>query len=156
MGMISDLEHIKCTGLLEENYVGRLAYIYENEPHVVPSTYFFDKNNKRLLCFASNGHRIHALRQYNRVSFQVDQVESFRSWKSVQVHGIFEELAGERAKNGLKLFVDGVQNTIEHKNVERPNFLSLFSSKLQETDMPVVYSITLTKITGKAVTEPHK
>jgi hypothetical protein len=40
--------------------------------------------------------------------------------------------------------------------VERPNFLSLFSSKLQETDMPVVYSITLTKITGKAVTEPHK
>ncbi|MBO0323759.1 pyridoxamine 5'-phosphate oxidase family protein [Muricauda sp. CAU 1633] len=151
MSMISDLEPIKCTGLLADNYVGHLAYIANNEPHVVPSTYFFDEEHKCILCFASNGHRINALRKYNKVSFQVDSVESFRYWQSVQVHGTFEELTGDYAKLCLKRFADGVQRTIDHKNAERPHFLSHFSGKLQETEMPVVYRIAVTKITGKSV-----
>ncbi len=33
-----DLEPLQCEHLLSDNYVGRLAYIADNEPYVVPST----------------------------------------------------------------------------------------------------------------------
>ena len=69
---MKDMEPVQCEQLLEDNYVGHLAYIADNEPHVVPSTYFFDKGAKCILCFASNGHRIAALREHNKVSFQVE------------------------------------------------------------------------------------
>ncbi|WP_192938404.1 pyridoxamine 5'-phosphate oxidase family protein [Flagellimonas sp.] len=149
--MIIDLEPIKCNALLTDNYVGRLAYIADHEPHVVPSTYFFDADQGCILCFASNGHRINALRKCNKVSFQVDRIESFRHWQSVQVHGTYQELAGDRAKECLKRFAEGVERTIDHKNAERPHFLSHFSGRLQEAEMPVVYRIAVTKITGKSV-----
>ena len=93
-----DLEPLQCEHLLSDNYVGRLAYIADNEPYVVPSTYYFHKEEKSILCFASNGHRINALRKHDKVSFQVDRIESFRHWESVQVHGRFEALAGASAK----------------------------------------------------------
>ncbi|MEQ5791463.1 pyridoxamine 5'-phosphate oxidase family protein [Muricauda sp. NFXS6] len=150
---MTNLEPLKCEKLLMDNYVGRLAYIADNEPHVVPSTYFFDKDEKSILCFASNGHRINALRQYNKVSFQVDHIESFRHWESVQAHGNFQELTGESAKQYLKHFAEGVQRTIDHKNADRPHFLSHFSGRLQETEMPVVYRIAVTQITGKSVND---
>ncbi|AEM71842.1 hypothetical protein Murru_2818 [Allomuricauda ruestringensis DSM 13258] len=151
MSTIADLELVKCTGLLTDNYVGHLAYIANNEPHVVPSTYFFDQDEKSILCFASNGHRINALRKCNTVSFQVDSIKSFRNWQSVQVHGTFQELTGDCAKLCLKRFAEGVQRTIDHENAERPHFLSHFSGKLQEAEMPVVYRIAVSKITGKSV-----
>ena len=53
---MTDMEPVKCEKLLADNYVGHLAYIADNEPHVVPSTYFFDEDRKCILCFASNGH----------------------------------------------------------------------------------------------------
>ncbi len=149
--MIADLEPVKCNGLLADNYVGHLAYIANNEPHVIPSTYFFDEEQKCILCFASDGHRINALRKCNKISLQVDSIQSFRHWQSVQVHGTFQELTGDCAKQGLKRFADGVQQTIDNKNAERPHFLSHFSGRLQETEMPVVYRIAVTKITGKSV-----
>ncbi len=149
--MIADLEPIKCNSLLTDNYVGRLAYIADNEPHVIPSTYFFDADQECILCFASNGHRINALRKCNKVSFQVDNIESFRHWQSVQVHGTYQELKGDHAKESLKRFAEGVERTIDHKNAERPHFLSHFSGRLQEAEMPVVYRIAVTKITGKSV-----
>ena len=148
-----DLEPLQCEHLLNDNYVGRLAYIADNEPYVVPSTYYFLKEEKSILCFASNGHRINALRKHDKVSFQVDRIESFRHWESIQVHGRFEELAGNAAKQYLKHFAEGVQRTIDRKNAERPHFLSHFSGRLQEAEMPVVYRIAVTDITGKLVKE---
>ncbi|MFD2099114.1 pyridoxamine 5'-phosphate oxidase family protein [Flagellimonas iocasae] len=149
--MMIDLEPVQCEQLLVDNYLGHLAYMANNEPHVVPSTYFFDKDERSILCFASNGHRVNSLRKYNKVSFQVDSIKSFRHWKSVQVHGIFQELTGDSAKSCLKRFSDGVQRTIDNKNAERPHFLSHFSGRLQEAEMPVVYRIAVTKMIGKSV-----
>lgn len=148
---MTDLEPIKCEQLLADNYVGHLAYIADNQPYVIPSTYYFLKNEKSILCFASNGHRINALRKCNKVSFQVDRIKSFRDWESVQVHGCFHELTGNRAKQYLKHFAEGVQETIDLKNAQRPHFLSHFSGRLQEEEMPVVYFIVINQMTGKSV-----
>lgn len=150
---MTDLKPFQCERLLADNYVGRLAYIANNQPYVVPSTYYFDPQEKSILCFASNGHRVDSLRKHDKVSFQVDKIESFRHWESVQVHGNFQELTGNRAKHYLQLFAEGVQRTIDHKNAERPHFLSHFSGRLQEAEMPVVYRIAVTEITGKSVEE---
>lgn len=150
---MTDLEPIKCEQLLADNYVGHLAYIADNQPYVIPSTYYFLKDEKSILCFASNGHRINALRKCNKVSFQVDRIKSFRDWESVQVHGCFHELKGNRAKQYLKHFAEGVQETIDLKNAQRPHFLSHFSGRLQEEEMPVVYCIVINQMTGKSVTD---
>ena len=151
-----DLEPTACEKVLADNYVGRLAYIADNEPHVVPSTYFYDMDERCILCFATNGHRINALRKNNKVSLQVDTFISFRHWESVQAHGSFQELLGDTAKQALKHFAEGVQQTIDNKKAERPHFLSHFSGRLQEVEMPVVYRIAVTKITGKSVEDLPK
>ena len=127
---MKDMEPVQCEQLLEDNYVGHLAYIADNEPHVVPSTYFFDKGAKCILCFASNGHRIAALREHNKVSFQVDCIVSFRHWESVQVHGVFQELTGDNAKYCLKQFAEGVERTIDQKKSGAPPFFKSFFRKV--------------------------
>lgn len=119
--MIIDLESIECLEILNANYFGHLAYISENRPFVTPITYFYDAEEKSILSYSGNGHKIDAMRKYNHVSIQVENVQSIQEWSSVQVHGTFEELKGSTAKKYLHKFAQGVQDTIENSKGKDQN-----------------------------------
>ncbi len=147
--MIKDLELSECLDLLRNNYIGRLAFVSHGDPYIVPITYFHDSEEKNILSYAATGHKIEAMRRYGSVALQIDEIKSIQQWRSVQVHGKFEELHGSTAKKYLHRFVEGVQDTIIQKKGISPKFIQDFSSRLQKRGIPIVYRISINDINGK-------
>lgn len=147
--MIKKLEKTECISVLQNNYIGHLAYVYLNRPYMVPMTYFFDKKTNAIICYSAEGHKIKAMRKNSTVSFEVTTIESVHEWKSVLAHGTYEELAGSNIKLKLHAFSLGVKNIIKRKEQRELNFISEFSSKIYKNDLPIAFLIRIEDITGK-------
>jgi hypothetical protein len=147
--MIKKLEDKKRTELLSRNYVGHLAFIDQGSPYIIPITYFYDKEGHYILSYSSEGHKIMAMRRNKQVSLCVDEIDSVNTWRSILVHGEFEEFEGSNAKYQLHEFSEGVKNVIALKEHRNLRFISEFSSKLESEGTPIVYRIKITEITGK-------
>src|SRR5690606_28354032 len=146
--MFINLEDKEIKFILENNYIGYLGYIYNKRPYVVPITYFFDKEENAIICYSGQGHKINAMQKNKAVSLQVTTIDDLTNWKSVMVHGTFEQLFGSNAKAYLHKFSLGVKDVImeqEHKTV---NFLSEFSSKVYKENIPTVFRIKIEEFTG--------
>lgn len=152
---IRNLKMDDCLQLLNENYIGRLSFISHSSPYIIPITYFHDVEEKSILSYSTEGHKIDAMRKFPSVSFQVDEINTIQNWKSVLIHGKFEELQGSTAKKYLRKFSQGVQETIAKKIGESPKFISDFSSRLSERKLPIVYRIHINDISGKC-REPQR
>ncbi|MCG2462354.1 pyridoxamine 5'-phosphate oxidase family protein [Flavobacteriaceae bacterium F89] len=148
-GGIKNLKELECLRLLSENYVGRLAFIVSKNPYITPITYFYDAEENSILSYSAPGYKIEAMRKYQSIAFQVDDVQSIQEWRSVLVHGKFEQLGGSTAKKYLHRFSEGVQHTIAEKDNGTPKFIQDFSSRLQQRGIPIVYRIRITDVVGK-------
>ncbi len=137
------------TDVLRNNYNGHLAYISRGKPYVIPITYFFDHDDNSIISYSAEGHKIDAMRKNPSVSMVAEQIQSIVNWKSTLVHGTFEELEGEFAKQKLHEFHDGVKGIIHRKNHKEVEFINEFSSKLYSRGTPVVYRIKILEMTGK-------
>lgn len=146
--MITSLSKKECTQLLATNYVGHLAYIYNNRPYVVPITYFFDAN-KDIIGYSTEGHKTMALRKNNTISLEVSEIENINTWQSVLVHGTFIELSGSDAKKSLHDFANGIKNLVMIKEDKDLHFINEFSTKIYDENVPIVFKITVHEITGK-------
>ena len=147
--MSTDIEELDGLEILKRNYIGRLGYTDENGPYVLPITYFFDDKDHSILSYASEGHKIIAMRKSSMVSILVDEIKTIKDWKSVLVHGTFEELDGSAAKKFLHRFAEGVQDTIAKREGEHPKFISDFSVRLSQGKIPIVYRIKIDTISAK-------
>lgn len=139
----------ECNKLLSNNYIGRLAFISGANPFITPITYFYDVNENCILSYSSEGHKIDAMRKSKIVALQVDDIHTIQDWRSVMVHGEFEELKGSTAKHYLHKFAEGVQETIAKKEGTGAKFISDFSSRLTQKGIPIVYRIKLIEMSGK-------
>lgn len=147
--MYINLDDLEIKLILEKNYIGNLGYIYLNRPFVVPITYFFDKENNVIICYSGEGHKMNAMRKNNAVSLLVDDIESIGNWESVLVHGVFEEHFGSDAKSYLHKFSLGVKDVVFEKEHKKLDFISEFSSKIFNENVPSVFLIKIEGITGK-------
>lgn len=147
--MIKKLEETEGTALLSRNYIGHLAFIDQSSPYIIPITYFFDKEDRCILSYSSEGHKIKAMRRNKQVSLCVDEIDSVNQWRSILVHGEFEEVDGSDAKMLLHRFSEGVKKVIAIKELRDLHFISEFSSKLESAGIPIVYRIKITEISGK-------
>ena len=147
--MYINLDDQEIRFILENNYIGHLGYIYLNKPYVVPITYYFDKEENSIICYSGEGHKINAMRKQNAVSLLVEEIESIGNWESVLVHGVFEEHIGSDAKAYLHKFSLGVKNIIMEKEHKKVDFISEFSSKIFNENVPTVFIIKIEGITGK-------
>jgi nitroimidazol reductase NimA-like FMN-containing flavoprotein (pyridoxamine 5'-phosphate oxidase superfamily) len=149
IAMIKNLEDKEMKFILENNYIGHLSYIYQNKPYVVPITYYYDKPSNAIIGYSSEGHKIKAMRENSAVSLQVSEISTVNNWKSILVHGKFEQHFGSNAKAYLHAFSLGVKDVIMEKERTKLDFLSEFSSKIYKGESPVVYLIKIENITGK-------
>lgn len=147
--IFKDLQSEKCISLLSSNYIGRLAFISGKNPYITPITFHYDADSKSILSYSTEGHKIDAMKMNTAVALQVDEISSIQDWKSVLVHGTFEELQGSTAKQYLHKFAQGVQATIAEKEGSGPKFISDFSSRLTQKGMPIMYRIIINDISGK-------
>jgi len=147
--MIKNLEEKEMRFILENNYIGHLSYIYLSKPYVVPITYYFDKTSNAIICYSGEGHKITAMRKNNAVSLQVSEISTVNNWKSILVHGKFEQHFGSDAKSYLHAFSLGVKDVIMEKEQAKLDFISEFSSKIYKGETPIVFLIKIEEITGK-------
>ncbi len=148
--MLKNLEIDECLKVLGNNHIGRLGYIFGQTPYIIPITFCHDADSKCLISYSSNGHKLHAMRLYNKVTLQVDEIESLQNWKSVLVQGRFEELEGSDAKLYLHRFADGVRELLQQKKEEVPRFIKEFSNTQENRGIPTVYRIIINDMFGKA------
>jgi nitroimidazol reductase NimA-like FMN-containing flavoprotein (pyridoxamine 5'-phosphate oxidase superfamily) len=146
---MEDLTTKECIALLGNNYIGRIAYILKGNPEIVPITYYFDPENNSIISYSSIGGKIEAMRKNNSVSFQVDEISNVVHWKSVLIHGEYEELQGITAKHLLHKFTEGVKMLVHKKEKTSPKFISEFSSKITDNGIPVVYRINIKEVVGR-------
>ncbi len=147
--MFINLEDKEIKFILENNYIGHLGYIYQNRPYVVPITYFFDKENNNIICYSGDGHKMNAMRKNNAVALQVSEIDTVSNWQSVLVHGSFEPHFGSDAKAYLHKFSLGVKDVIMEQQHKQVNFISEFSSKIHNDNIPTVFLIKIEELTGK-------
>jgi nitroimidazol reductase NimA-like FMN-containing flavoprotein (pyridoxamine 5'-phosphate oxidase superfamily) len=147
--MIKQLNQTECLEVLRNNYIGHLGFISGRSPYVLPVTYFHNAEEKCILSYSAMGYKIEAMRKYHHIAFQVEDIKSIQNWRSVLIHGNFEELEGSTAKKELHTFAEGVQETISRIKGEKPKFIQDFSSRLQKETPPIVYRIHITEINGK-------
>ena len=145
--MIKNLDQGDCKLLLKQNYIGHLGYIYNNRPYVIPITYFYEDD--RIICYSGEGHKIDAMRKHAPVALEVSDIESVDHWQSIAVHGHYEEYEGSTAKALLHAFSLGIKDIIMKKEHRGLNFISEFSAKIANNDMPIVFVIHIEEITGK-------
>ena len=146
---MKDLDKKECLELLQKNYVGRVAYTASDRAEIVPITYFYDPEHHAITSYSGMGSKITAMRDHKEVSFQVDEIESLDHWKSVLLHGEYEELSGLSAKQQLHRFAEGVKKLIEKKDGHSAKYIEEFSSKESEDTIPIVYRIKITEFKGK-------
>jgi len=147
--MIKDLSEQRIVKLLGSNCVGSLGFIAQKSPHVLPVTYYFDAEHNQIISYSTEGKKIEAMREYPQVSLMVYEQDSLTSWRSVLVHGVFEELHQIDAKFNLKEFSRGIQNILEQRGQESNQFIEDFSSKAETGGIPIVYRIRIVDWSGK-------
>ena len=147
--MIRTLNEKENARLLETNYIGHLAYIYKSMPFVVPITYYFEMESNTIICYSAEGQKITAMRKNNNVALEVSEIDSVNDWKSILVHGTYEELEGIKASARLHDFSLGVKSLIINKKLRKLDFINQFSSKINKEDSSIVFHINIESITGK-------
>tara|TARA_R110002126_G_scaffold36043_7_gene110081 strand:- start:210 stop:671 length:462 start_codon:yes stop_codon:yes gene_type:complete len=147
--MRRNLDEKECKVLLEQNYIGRLAYISGGFPHIVPITYFYNSKTNTITSYSSEGHKIKEMRKNSSVCMAADEIASITNWKSVLVQGTYEELSSIDAKHMLHEFSEGVKKVINENYGEHPKYISEFSAKINAEDAPIVFRIHVHELTGK-------
>ncbi len=147
--MIKDLSESKIKKLLGSNCVGSLGFIAQKSPYVLPVTYYYDPEQNHIISHSMEGHKVGALREYPQVSLMVFEQDSITRWRSVLVHGIYEELRQIDAKFYLREFSEGVRKVLVAKEGSAARFIEEFSSKSEGEGVPLVYRIRITDWTGK-------
>lgn len=147
--MFKNLEDHEIVNILENNYIGQLGYIYLHRPYIVPITFYFDKENTAIICYSGDGHKMNAMRKNHAVSLHVSEIESVTNWKSVLLHGTFEQHFGSDAKAYLHKFSLGVKDVILENEHIKADFISEFSSKVYTDDNPAVFLIKIEEMSGK-------
>ena len=147
--MILKLGKSKCKKVLSNNYIGHLAYIDNNQPYVVPITYYYDDVTNAIIGYSGYGHKIKALRIKNVASIEVSEIDSVNKWRSVVVYGTYREFLGSTAKINLHKFSEGVKDIIKKTEGRDLKFLSEFSSKIFKEGSPIVFKIHIEDLTGR-------
>ncbi|WP_179334262.1 pyridoxamine 5'-phosphate oxidase family protein [Winogradskyella costae] len=145
--MVKSLKKEECQLILNQNYIGHLAYIYQNKPFVVPITYFY--SDHRIICYSGYGHKINAMRQHNNVAIEISEITSITNWKSVVAHGQYIELERSSAKALLHEFSLGVKDVIMRKELRDLDFINEFSAKVDSDEIPTIFVINIEELTGK-------
>jgi uncharacterized protein len=88
--LVGKLNKQEIEELLAENVFGHLGCSDAHDSYVYPSNYLYD--GKQIICHSQDGFKNRVMRTNKRVCFQVDVITDHSNWKSVMIHGEYEEI----------------------------------------------------------------
>jgi len=147
--MIGKLTYEEIEALLQENVMGRIGCNDGDKTYIVPVNYVYD--GKFIIAHSLEGMKIEMMRKNPHVCFEVDEMKSFTSWKSVIAWGEYQELTHERDRYyAMKLFTDRTIHLKTSKTAAAPVITGHdVPLKARENKRPVIYRIVLVHKTGR-------
>lgn len=91
------LNAIEIEQLLNSQVMGRIGCRYGDSIYIVPISYAYD--GKYVYCHTQEGMKVHLMREYPKVCFEVEHMADMANWKTVIGWGIFEELKDPEERN---------------------------------------------------------
>lgn len=98
--MLQELTTEIMDSILMNQVIGRIGCAANGQVLVEPMMYMYD--GRFIYGHTREGTKIDMLRQNPNTCFEVDEVLSPHSWRSVIIHGVFEELTGDERLDALR------------------------------------------------------
>ena len=143
--VIHELSAAQCYELLARNTVGRLGCARDNQPYIVPISFYFDQPGRCLYSFAVAGRKIDWMRSNPRVCVEVDEIGDEFHWNSVLVIGRFDELGEMQPDSGVR--ARALELLQQRQDWWLPGAARLASGGEHFT--PVVYRIKIDQLSGR-------
>ena len=114
--------------------------------HIVPVTYVLHEGF--IYIHSKEGLKIKVMRDNPFVCFQVDIIENMTNWRSVMIHGKYEELVNERDQQAaLEILMTRLEPFTISETVKHVQNLSQHDAR--KGLRPVAYRISITEKTGR-------
>ena len=91
--MTGELNRSEINEVLSNGYIGRIGCRDGERIYIVPVNYVYE--NGVIYCQSYEGMKVLLMRQSPGVCFEVEELRSFSSWRTVIAWGNFEELTTE-------------------------------------------------------------
>jgi nitroimidazol reductase NimA-like FMN-containing flavoprotein (pyridoxamine 5'-phosphate oxidase superfamily) len=103
--MIGDLMHTEIDHLLRTHQIGRLGVHGDGRTYVFPVAYGYD--GTFIYLHSAEGLKVQLMRAHPEVCFEVEEIVSPAQWRTVMVHGAFEELTDAAARDTAMVAIVG-------------------------------------------------
>ncbi|QEC76898.1 pyridoxamine 5'-phosphate oxidase family protein [Mucilaginibacter ginsenosidivorax] len=146
--MLGVLTDIQIESLLKQQVTGRLACHAGGTTYIVPINYFYSA--PYIYSHSAYGKKIEMMRQNPEVCFEVDDIQSIFSWKSVVAWGRFEEVTDIDEKARLMQgLIHRIMPLANHPANHPSHGITENDSDVGEKVELIIYKINLDKITGR-------
>lgn len=147
--MIGTLNNEEIEEVLKHNIIGRIGCSDEKKMYVVPVSYVYD--GKFIIGHSLAGMKIRMMRKNPDICFEVDEMKSFTSWKSVIIWGRFQELTDEEERyTAMKLFVDRMMHLKISETAIPPEITEKRVHPRSPGNInPIIYRIVILEKTGR-------
>jgi nitroimidazol reductase NimA-like FMN-containing flavoprotein (pyridoxamine 5'-phosphate oxidase superfamily) len=136
--MLGELDRGEVEQILHQQQIGRLGVAGDGRVHIFPVTYGYD--GEFIYCVSQLGLKVRLMRENPDVCFEVEEIESPARWRSVMVHGRYEELWDDVAR-------DAALRQIASQGVRAiPTSLAPYTGRMETM---VVYRIRVAEKTGR-------
>ena len=151
--MIGELTNEQIEEVLKKNVLGRIGCNDGEKNYVVPVNYAYD--GKFIIAHSVMGMKIEIMRKNPSVCFEVDEMKSFTTWKSVITWGKYQELTDQRDRFfALRLFVDRMMHMKISKTAIAPEISGgRVHLRSPGNVRPIIYRIVITEKTGRFESE---
>jgi hypothetical protein len=145
--MIGVLTEKESKEVLRNNLLGRIGCSSHGTSYIVPINYLYDGTS--IIGHSQVGMKVKMMRDNPEVCFEVDEILSFKSWKSVIAWGTYQEITDDAEKEKvLKAFVEHLMPAKISETAQPPETSEM--RRHPQSDVKViVYRIVIKKITGR-------
>ncbi len=95
--MIGKMNDNQIVNVLQSQVIGRLACYAGKKLYLVPITYAY--KDGYLYCHSKAGLKVEIMRVNPEICFEVDEIESMHSWRSVILWGEYERLDSNKEQD---------------------------------------------------------
>ncbi len=136
--MIGDMNDNQIVNVLQSQVIGHLACYADKKLYLVPITYAY--KDGYIYCQSKDGMKVQLMKKNPAVCFEVDEIDTMRSWRSVILWGKYEELSSEEEQaHAKKILMDRIEPIATGETVV-PRILE---------DYPKPFRIKITEQTGR-------
>lgn len=135
--------------ILKKNYLGKLGYITKDSPFIVPITYYYNEIENCIMAFSTEGHKLIGMRLNTKVCLYVEEIDTVKKWRTILIHGSFDEVDRIDQEFYLKQVGDGINMLLNHKKQRDTKSMDEFSNVNYSKTEPILYRIEIWDTTGR-------